>query len=549
MTKFKLFHLKNEMLVANGLANFVGVFFVNAMLFVAEGFPEDKQMWQQPVPYWVDALFTPFAFSFVAVMTLLYEKPIRRYLNLSFKKASIPQDLETTARQRLLNEPFVLIALSFSMWILAATIYPLIHWVYGPELIMVQRTLYNALTTGIITVTVAFFMLEHILQKKLAPLFFPNGGLTTVPQTLRIRIRTRLIALLFACNLIPLITIMLLLQRITSTQPDFRTAVEQLRSAIFTNAVIFLIIGIFLTMLLARNLSIPFKEIVQTLRWVRNGRFDKKVRVTTNDEIGYTGDVINEMTEGLKERERLQQSLDIAMEVQQNLLPGQDPEIEGLDIAGTSIYCEETGGDYYDYLMTAENGRKKICVVVGDVADHGIPSALLMTTARAFLRQRTSRSGELDQVVSDVNQQLCRDVEDSGRFMTLFICEIDRSNQIIHWVNAGHDPAMIYDRESGRFEELTGNALPLGVSETAAYQKSDKALIPGQIIMIGTDGIWEAQNQQGDMFGKERFKNIIRENAGQPAKNIIQAVIKTVDRFCHPLGKTDDVTLVVAKIT
>ena len=549
MTKFKLFHLKNEMLVANGLANFVGVFFVNAMLFVAEGFPEDKQMWQQPIPYWVDALFTPFAFSFVAVMTLLYEKPIRRYLNLSFKKASIPQDLETTARQRLLNEPFVLIALSFSMWILAATIYPLIHWVYGPELIMVQRTLYNALTTGIITVTVAFFMLEHILQKKLAPLFFPNGGLTTVPQTLRIRIRTRLIALLFACNLIPLITIMLLLQRITSTQPDFRTAVEQLRSAIFTNAVIFLIIGIFLTMLLARNLSIPFKEIVQTLRGVRNGRFDKKVQVTTNDEIGYTGDVINEMTEGLKERERLQQSLDIAMEVQQNLLPGQDPEIEGLDIAGTSIYCEETGGDYYDYLMTAENGRKKICVVVGDVADHGIPSALLMTTARAFLRQRTSSSGELDQVVSDVNQQLCRDVEDSGRFMTLFICEIDRSNQIIHWVNAGHDPAMIYDRESGRFEELTGNALPLGVSETAAYQKSDKALIPGQIIMIGTDGIWEAQSPQGDMFGKERFKNIIRENAGQPAKNIIQAVIKTVDRFCHPLGKTDDVTLVVAKIT
>ena len=537
------------MLVANGLANFVGVFFVNAMLFVAEGFPEDKQMWQQPIPYWVDALFTPFAFSFVAVMTLLYEKPIRRYLNLSFKKASIPQDLETTARQRLLNEPFVLIALSFSMWILAATIYPLIHWVYGPELIMVQRTLYNALTTGIITVTVAFFMLEHILQKKMAPLFFPNGGLTTVPQTLRIRIRTRLIALLFACNLIPLITIMLLLQRITSTQPDFKTAVEQLRSAIFTNAVIFLIIGIFLTMLLARNLSIPFKEIIQTLRWVRNGRFDKKVQVTTNDEIGYTGDVINEMTEGLKERERLQQSLDIAMEVQQNLLPGQDPEIEGLDIAGTSIYCEETGGDYYDYLMTAENGRKKICVVVGDVADHGIPSALLMTTARAFLRQRTSRSGELDQVVSDVNQQLCRDVEDSGRFMTLFICEIDRSNQIIHWVNAGHDPAMIYDRESGRFEELTGNALPLGVSETAAYQKSDKALIPGQIIMIGTDGIWEAQSPQGDMFGKERFKNIIRENAGQPAKDIIEAVIKTVDRFCHPLGKTDDVTLVVAKIT
>ena len=548
MTKFKQFHLKNEMLAANALANFVGVFFVNAMLYVAEGFPADKQMWQQPVPFWVDALFTPFAFSFVAVMTLLYEKPIRRYLDLTFRKDDIPRDLETTARQRLLNEPFVLIALSFSMWLLAATIYPLIHWAYGPESKMIQRTFYNALINGVITVTVAFFMLEHILQKKLAPLFFPNGGLTTVPQTLRIRIRTRLVALLFACNLIPLITIMLNLQRITGTQTDLGTAIQQLRSAIFSNAFIFLFIGIFLTMLLARNLSIPFKEIVQTLRGVRNGHFEKKVQVTTNDEIGYTGDVINEMTEGLKERQRLQQSLDIAMEVQQNLLPREDPQIEGLDIAGTSIYCEETGGDYYDYLMTGENGQKRICVVVGDVADHGIGSALLMTTARAFLRQRTSRSGELDQVVSDVNRQLTRDVEDSGRFMTLFICEIDRSNKILHWVNAGHDPAIIYDRESGEFEELSGNALPLGVSETATYQKFNRQINPGQIIMMGTDGIWEAQNRQGEMFGKERFKEIIRNNAGRPAKDIIQTVIEEVDRFCHPLEKADDVTLVVSKI-
>ncbi|MGD9281792.1 MAG: PP2C family protein-serine/threonine phosphatase, partial [Desulfobacterales bacterium] len=265
-------------------------------------------------------------------------------------------------------------------------------------------------------------------------------------------------------------------------------------------------------------------------------------------EIGYTGDVINEMTEGLKERERLQHSLDIAMEVQQNLLPADDPEIEGLDIAGTSIYCEETGGDYYDYLMTGENGQKKICVVVGDVADHGIPSALLMTTARAFLRQRASRSGELGQVVSDVNRQLTRDVEDSGRFMTLFICEIDRDNQALHWVNAGHDPAMIYHRDSGEFEELAGNSLPLGVSETAAYQKFEKKITSGQIIMVGTDGIWESQSPQGEMFGKERFKDIIRENAGRPAKEIVQTVIKKVDGFRVPLERADDITLVITKI-
>ena len=544
MTKFKQFHLKNEMLGANFLANFIGVFFVNALLLIAEGKPP-KYIWAHPVAYWADALFTPMAFTFVFLVTLIYEKPIRRYLNKMFRGESIAADLSIVARRRLLNEPFVLIALSFSMWLLAAVIYALIHWAYGGDTNMIQRSLYLSISTGLITITVAFFTLEHLLQKKLAPHFFPDGGLTAVPRTLRIRIRTRLVALLFACNLIPLVSIMLILLRVPTLHTD---AVQQLRTAIFTNAFVFLGIGIFLTWLVSKNLTIPFAEIIQTLRGVRNGRFDKKVQVTTNDEIGYTGDVINEMTEGLKERERLQQSIDIAMEVQQNLLPDKDPEIEGLDIAGTSIYCEETGGDYYDYLLTSERDQKRVCVVVGDVADHGIPSALLMTTARAFLRQRTSISGELDQMVADVNRQLTRDVEDSGRFMTLFICEIDRDNQRVHWVNAGHDPAMIYDHEGGHFEELTGNALPLGVSEGAVYQKADREITAGQLIMMGTDGIWETQNSQGEMFGKERFKDIIRKNADRPAKDIIQEVINQVDSFRLPLGRTDDLTLVVTKI-
>jgi sigma-B regulation protein RsbU (phosphoserine phosphatase) len=548
MTKFKRFHLKNDMLAANFLANFVGVFLVNGLLILAEGMPP-KSIWTHPVAYWMDALFTPFAFTFVTVATLVYEKPIRQCLNAFFRGESAPLNLHRNASRRLLNEPFVLILLDLSMWLLAAVIYPVIHWTYGGGTNMIQRALYLNISSGLITVTMAFFLLEHILQKKLAPLFFPNGGLTSIPKTMRIRIRTRLAALLFACNLIPLLSIMFIMMRVGGLHQGAVTTLQQLRTAITINVFVFLGIGIYLTGLVSKNLTIPFTEIIQTLRGVRNGRFDKKVQVTTNDEIGYTGDVINEMTEGLKERERMQRSLNLAMEVQQNLLPRDDPQIEGLDIAGTSLYCEETGGDYFDYLIPADNGQKKICVVVGDVADHGISSALLMTTARAFLRQRISRSGELDQVVSDVNRQLTRDVEDSGRFMTLFICEIDRSNQVIHWVNAGHDPAMIYNGEGAEFEELTGNALPLGVSEMTAYQKFDKKIIPDQIIMMGTDGIWEAQSPQGEMFGKERFKDIIRNNAGRPAKDIIQAVITEVDSFCHPLKKTDDITLVVTKIT
>jgi sigma-B regulation protein RsbU (phosphoserine phosphatase) len=298
----------------------------------------------------------------------------------------------------------------------------------------------------------------------------------------------------------------------------------------------------------AKNLSLPFGQIIRTLQEVRNGKFDKKVQVTSNDEIGYTGDVINEMTAGLQERDRIRQSLGIAKEVQQHLLPAAAPEIQGLDIAGKSIYCEETGGDYFDYLPVDKNGRGKIKIVVGDVSGHGIASALLMTTARAFLRQRASMTGNLNQIIADVNRQLSRDVEDSGRFMTLFFCEIDCLNKIIRWVNAGHDPAFTFDPDSEDFEELEGHSLPLGVSERAAYQESQRKILPGQILLIGTDGIWESQNARGQMFGKERFRHVISAHARKTAQEILQAVIDEIDAFCHPLEYEDDVTLVVVKV-
>jgi len=523
LTKRRMHHLKNEMLVANFLANLIGVFAVNTLMFIGEGFA-NKKLWDYALPYWIDALFTPFAFTFVSVMILWYERPIRRYLTALNKQAPISEDLAVLARRKLLNEPFALICYDFSMWLLSAIIYPVLHWLYGSGSTMIQSSLYHGLSCGIITITVAFFLLEHILQKKLAPYFFPQGGLYAVPKTLRIRIRTRLAALLFACNLIPLLSIILTTHIVIRSNADAALALEKVNRAIITNAVIFILAGIYLIGLVSRNLTMPFREIIQTLQGVRNGKFDKKVQVTSNDEIGYTGDVINEMTEGLRERDRIRRSLGIAMEVQQHLLPRRAPAIEGLDIAGQSIYCEETGGDYFDYLTIGQNDRSRVKVMVGDVSDHGIASALLMTTARALLRQRASRTGTLNQIVTDVNRQLSRDVEDSGRFMTLFFCEIDSRLKTVRWVNGGHDPAVIYDPNDAAYEELAGRALPIGVSDKASYQEYMRELQGGQIILVGTDGIWESRNIRGQMFGKKRFQDVVRSHASQSAANILQAV-------------------------
>lgn len=250
-----------------------------------------------------------------------------------------------------------------------------------------------------------------------------------------------------------------------------------------------------------------------------------------------------------KFNQRTRRWLDQAMEVQQNLMPRSSPGIEGIDIYGRSIYCDRTGGDYYDYFEKAGTDGMKFYVVVGDVSDHGLPSALLMTTARAFLREAASRPGHVSDIAAQVNRQLTRDMQASGRFMTLFLAEIDRPNRTIRWIRAGHEPAILYEPRSGEFTELRGQGgLPLGVYEDAVYEEHHHELAPGQIIAIGTDGIWEACNDQGRMFGKQLLQTIVREHAERPAAEIVQRVLETLQRFLLPLDLQDDATLVVAKV-
>jgi sigma-B regulation protein RsbU (phosphoserine phosphatase) len=547
MDRKKLIFLKFAMGGANFLANLVGVAFAQGLSTWVER-PLPDFVWKDPLLDVLEIFFSPMAFVFIAVATLVYEKPLKQYLDAAFERRPIANPLAEKARRRLLNEPYMTMALDLSMWGLAALLWGLVLWQAGAGAIPVRRAVFNSLSIGLITITVAFFLQEHVLQKHLAPHFFPEGGLSAVPGARRIRIGTRLAALLLASNLLPLLSIPLLYWRIVRTHTDPQAAIKIMGSAVLTYALVFIAVGVVLTILVSRNLSRPLTEIIDALHEIRNGRFDQKVRVTTNDEIGYTADAINEMTEGLKERERMRQSLGLAMEVQQNLLPKSAPRVAGLEIAGASIYCEETGGDYFDYLLRPESGEAEISVVVGDVSDHGVPSAMLMTSVRAFLRQRASRRGSLPEIIADVNRQLVRDVEDTGRFVTLFFSEIDRRRGIIRWVNAGHDPAVIYDGGTDAFIELGRTGLPVGISAESDYQEGFREISADQIIVIGTDGIWEACNSRSEMFGKRRFQEVIRRTAEAAPQEIMEGVVREVKAFCHPLPAADDITLVVIKV-
>lgn len=241
-------------------------------------------------------------------------------------------------------------------------------------------------------------------------------------------------------------------------------------------------------------------------------------------------------------------ALNLAAEVQKGLLPRKAPHIPGLDVAGRSVPSELTGGDYFDYFEPVYPDRPVLSVAVGDISGHGVDAALLMTTARGFLRMRAGQPGSPSQIVTEMNRHLAEDLYGSGRFMTLFYLRLDATEAKAVWVRAGHDPALIYCPVLDTFTELGADAgLPLGVERERIYSEERGGMQPGQLIAIGTDGIWEARNADGEMFGKERFKTILREQAKGAAKEIVDAVFEAVRDHSGGAKLEDDVTLVVIK--
>jgi sigma-B regulation protein RsbU (phosphoserine phosphatase) len=291
------------------------------------------------------------------------------------------------------------------------------------------------------------------------------------------------------------------------------------------------------------------KEVSQAANRITLGDFSNLLPVKTRDEVGDLIRSFNKMVEQLQERIRLKAALDLAMEVQQNLLPQKSLKTEGLDIAGRSIYCDETGGDYYDFLEVCCRDSNHLGLAVGDVSGHGISAALLMASVRASLRCRVTQPGSIAEIITDVNRLVVNDTRESGNFMTLFYAEITPGDRVLRWVRAGHDPALLYDPTSEAIEELRGMGLALGIDEDYNYQESTITnLSRGQILLIGTDGVWETNNESGEMFGKKRLEALILENASSSSEKILHSIIEALKDFSGPVKQKDDVTLTVAKI-
>jgi sigma-B regulation protein RsbU (phosphoserine phosphatase) len=300
----------------------------------------------------------------------------------------------------------------------------------------------------------------------------------------------------------------------------------------------------------SRKLTQPIRQLADTAQQLAAGDFDACVEIQTGDELEHLGTIFNEMGPALREREKMKESLALAMEIQQHLLPKTPPKLEGFDIAGASRYSDETGGDYYDFIDLAELGEGKLGVTVGDITGHGIGAALLMASARAVLRSHVVAHGEnLGKLFEDINVHLVRDTGDT-RFLTLFYGLLDSKTRTLLWVSGGHDPAVWLHGKTGWLEELEAAGMVLGVMEDAEYEVSGPiTLESGDMIAVGTDGIWEAKNPEDDLFGRERMFDLIRTNADKSAAEIYQIIVDAVVAFHANAGpQEDDITLVIIKV-
>jgi sigma-B regulation protein RsbU (phosphoserine phosphatase) len=292
----------------------------------------------------------------------------------------------------------------------------------------------------------------------------------------------------------------------------------------------------------------PMMDLVAFVHRIDQGDLEQELELEYSTEFVQLSKQINAMTAGLRDRMRLRSSLALAQEVQQNLLPSGTPEIKGLDITGHATYCDETGGDYFDFLTIAGQPDTTAAIAVGDVVGHGVAAAMLMATARGILRSRCRTPGTLADLLTHLNSLL---VEDTGgdRFMTMLLMTVDAQRKELCWAPAGHDTPIVYDPATDQFSQFNGSGMSLGLVKGVDYEEHLFTDVrPGQVIMALTDGLWEAFNKDGEMFGKDRVHNLIRRFATLSAVEISERINAELSRFLGVKNPDDDLTFVIVKV-
>jgi sigma-B regulation protein RsbU (phosphoserine phosphatase) len=246
--------------------------------------------------------------------------------------------------------------------------------------------------------------------------------------------------------------------------------------------------------------------------------------------------------EQLIEKKRIEGQLEVARQVQLELLPASDPQLEGFDISAYNFPTEEVSGDYYDWVRIYDD---QIGLVVADVSGKGVPAALLMAFLRACLRSAIHIGYAPHISMAKVNYLLWESIE-RNQFVTAFYGVLDASNRTLAYSNAGHNPPLLIEPDgSAHFVERGG--LPLGMFRDTRYYEYYLSLEPGQILVLYTDGVTEASNRSEEEYGRERLARRVGEGLSLGARELIEFIHEDVLAFTEGRGTTDDVTFFVIR--
>jgi anti-sigma regulatory factor (Ser/Thr protein kinase)/PAS domain-containing protein len=241
--------------------------------------------------------------------------------------------------------------------------------------------------------------------------------------------------------------------------------------------------------------------------------------------------------------ERTRAELHIASDIQRSFIPEHPPDVPGFDISAITIPAMEVGGDFYDFIQLTDN---KYGVVVADVAGKSVPAAIFMALSRTIIRANVLNQKEISNVLAGANKMIELDTT-AGMFVTLLYGVIEKDNLIFRYSNAGHPPPLIFRSAKCAFEKEAPLGIALGVVKDADYAEKVVYLCPGDIVFLYTDGITEAMDKDGDIYGEKRLMDVICNHCQEKASDIIYQILENIKSFTGEVEQQDDLTLVLLK--
>ena len=243
------------------------------------------------------------------------------------------------------------------------------------------------------------------------------------------------------------------------------------------------------------------------------------------------------------EKQKLEEDLEIAHEIQKNLLPHKIPQFSNFDVVANAVFSKQVGGDYYDVITLDKNN---FCVAIADVSGKGVSAALMMANLQAFLKTICKQGMHINDATGLINDLISENTTE-GKFITFFWAIVDDAKKQMHYVNAGHNPPLLIRK--GKISKLNKGGIILGVMKTMIPYLSERLqLEKDDVIILFTDGVSEAMNQRGEEFSDERLEKLSLSLAEKQAEEISTGIQNGVNKFTYGAVQSDDITLMVIKV-